>query len=167
MRNSFFSMKLVWYSEPEGRGTEGAIKRAVASAGLNFDDIDYINAHGTGTVMNDKVETLAIKRAFGQQAYRIPVSSTKSMLGHATTACGAIELAVCLISLQTGIISPTVNHETPDQDCDLDYVPHNAREVSCRHVLTNNIGFGGQNAALIVSRYDEGSSGFVPSARAA
>ncbi len=154
-------------SHPEGRGTEAAIKRALASASLNPDDIDYINAHGTGTVMNDKIETLAIKRAFGQQAYRIPVSSTKSMLGHATTACGAIELAVCLISLQTGVIPPTVNHETPDADCDLDYVPHNAREVSCRHVLTNNIGFGGQNATLILSRYDEGSSSFVRTARAA
>ena len=154
-------------SHPEGRGTEAAMKRALASAGLNPDDIDYINAHGTGTVMNDKVETLAIKRAFGQQAYRIPVSSTKSMLGHATTACGAIELAVCLISLRTGVIPPTVNHETPGEDCDLDYVPYSAREVPCRHVLTNNIGFGGQNAALIVSRYDEGSSGSVSLARAA
>ncbi|HIE96707.1 MAG TPA: beta-ketoacyl-[acyl-carrier-protein] synthase family protein [Planctomycetes bacterium] len=154
-------------SHPEGRGTEAAIKRALASAGLNPEDIDYINAHGTGTIMNDRVETAAIKRAFGQQAYRIPVSSTKSMLGHATTACGAIELAVCVISLRTGVIPPTINHETPDADCDLDYVPYTAREVSCRHVLTNNIGFGGQNAALIVSRYDEASRGVVPSVRAA
>ena len=154
-------------SHPEGRGTEAAIRRALADAGLNPDDIDYINAHGTGTVMNDRVETLAIKRAFGRQAYRIPVSSTKSMLGHATTACGAIELAVCVISLQTGIIPPTVNHKIPDEDCDLDYVPHIAREVPCRHVLSSNIGFGGQNAALIVSRHDDGSSGFVPVARAA
>lgn len=154
-------------SHPEGRGTASAITRALAGAGLNPDDIDYINAHGTGTVMNDRVETLAIKRVFGQQAYRIPVSSTKSMLGHATTACGAIELAVCLTSLQSGVIPPTINHETPDEDCDLDYVPHSAREISCRHVLTNNIGFGGQNAALIVSRYDERTSGFVSSQRAA
>ncbi|MCA9047134.1 MAG: beta-ketoacyl-[acyl-carrier-protein] synthase family protein [Planctomycetaceae bacterium] len=154
-------------SHPEGRGTEAAMRRALAAARLNPDDIYYINAHGTGTVMNDRVETLAIKRAFGGHAYRIPVSSTKSMLGHATTACGAIELAVCLISLQSGVIPPTVNHETPDTDCDLDYVPHTAREVSCRHVLTNNIGFGGQNAALIVSRYDEGSAGFAAASRAA
>lgn len=154
-------------SHPEGRGTEAAINRALASAKLNPADINYINAHGTGTVMNDKVETLAIKRAFGQQAYRIPVSSTKSMLGHATTACGAIELAVCVLSLQSGVVPPTVNHETPDADCDLDYVPHSAREVSCRHVLTQNIGFGGQNAALIVSRYDEKSPGTVPLRRAA
>ncbi|MCP4169378.1 MAG: beta-ketoacyl-[acyl-carrier-protein] synthase family protein [Fuerstiella sp.] len=154
-------------SHPEGRGTEAAIRRSLASAGLNPEDIDYINAHGTGTVMNDKVETAAVKRAFGQQAYRIPISSTKSMLGHATTACGAIELAVCVISLRSGVIPPTMNHETPDTDCDLDYVPYSARDVSCRHVLTNNIGFGGQNAALIVSRYDEASPGFVPSGRAA
>ena len=153
-------------SHPEGRGTEAAMRKALHDARLNPDDIDYINAHGTGTPMNDKVETLAIKQAFGEPAYRIPVSSTKSMLGHATTACGAIELAVCLISLKTGVIPPTLNHETPDPDCDLDYVPHTAREIRCRHILTNNIGFGGQNAALIVSRYDEGSHSHV-AARAA
>ncbi len=154
-------------SHPEGRGTAAAITRALASAKLNPQDIGYINAHGTGTILNDKVETLAIKQAFGQQAYRIPVSSTKSMLGHATTACGAIELAVCLISLQTGVIPPTLNHVKPDADCDLDYVPRNAREVSCRHILTNNIGFGGQNAALIVSRYEDGSRTQVAVPRAA
>ena len=124
---------------------------------LNPEDISYINAHGTGTVMNDKIETLAIKKSFGQQAYRVPISSTKSMLGHATTGCGAIELAVCLLSLESGVIPPTVNHETPDPDCDLDYVPGDARETRCQHIMTNNIGFGGQNAALIVSRYDESS----------
>lgn len=149
-------------SHPEGRGTQSAIQRALASAKLNPEDINYINAHGTGTLLNDKVETLAIKRAFGAQAYRIPVSSTKSMLGHATTACGAIELAVCLMSLQSGVIPPTVNHKTPDEDCDLDYVPGSAREVDCRHILTNNIGFGGQNAALIVSRFTERRSGVRP-----
>ena len=153
-------------SHPEGRGTEAAIRRALDDARLNKDEIDYINAHGTGTPMNDRVETCAIKRTFGEQAYRIPVSSTKSMLGHATTACGAIELAVCLISLRTGVIPPTLNHEKPDPDCDLDYVPHFAREIRCRHILTNNIGFGGQNAALIASRYDERSPGRV-AARAA
>lgn len=148
-------------SHPEGRGTTAAIGQALASAKMNPEDIHYINAHGTGTVLNDRVETLAIKHAFGQQAYRIPVSSTKSMLGHATTACGAIELAVSLISLQAGVIPPTLNHDTPDADCDLDYVPHTPRELSCRHILTNNIGFGGQNAALIVSRYDGRSPAYV------
>lgn len=154
-------------SHPEGRGTATALQRALASARLNPGDIDYINAHGTGTVLNDRVETCAIKQAFGLQAWRIPVSSTKSMLGHATTACGAIELAVCLLSLQSGVIPPTVNHETPDPQCDLDYVPRSAREVDCRHVLTNNIGFGGQNAALIISRYDEPARAAQRSGRAA
>jgi 3-oxoacyl-[acyl-carrier-protein] synthase II len=133
------------------------LQRALASAHLNPEDIDYINAHGTGTILNDRVETLAIKHAFGPHAFKIPVSSTKSMLGHATTACGAIEFAVCLFSLQSGVIPPTVNHENPDSQCDLDYVPQNAREVKCRHALTNNIGFGGQNAALIVSQFLESS----------
>ncbi len=154
-------------THPEGRGTTAAIQQAMKNARLNGEDISYINAHGTGTILNDRVETLAIKRAFGQQAYRIPISSTKSMLGHATTACGAIELAVCLISLQAEVIPPTVNHETPDVDCDLDYVPRQPRELSCRHMLTNNIGFGGQNAALIVSRFDEQRSDFVQSGWAA
>jgi 3-oxoacyl-[acyl-carrier-protein] synthase II len=154
-------------SHPDGRGTAAAIARALSSARLNPEDIDYINAHGTGTTLNDKVETLAIKTVFGQQAFRIPVSSTKSMLGHATTACGAIELAICLLSLQSDVIPPTMNHETPDPDCDLDYVPHTARELSCRHILTNNIGFGGQNAALIVSRYDDRSPARIQSGWAA
>lgn len=154
-------------SHPEGRGTAAAISRALARSGMNPEDIHYINAHGTGTVLNDKVETLAIKQALGQQAYRIPVSSTKSMLGHATTACGAIELAVSLISLRAGVIPPTLNHDTPDPACDLDYVPHSPREVNCRNILTNNIGFGGQNAALIVSRYDDHSPATVASGWAA
>lgn len=142
-------------SHPEGRGAARAMRRALESAGLNPEDIDYINAHGTGTVMNDRVETLAIRQAFGAAADRIPVSSTKSMLGHATTACGAIELAVCLMTLRTGVIAPTVNYDTPDPACDLDYVPNAAREASCRHVLNNSVGFGGQNAALVLSQFDE------------
>ena len=154
-------------THPEGRGTTAAIRRALAEARLNPEDIHYINAHGTGTVLNDKVETLALKRAFGQHAYNIPISSTKSMLGHATTACGAIELAVCLLSLRAGVVPPTMNHETPDPDCDLDYVPHHAREVKCYHALSNNVGFGGQNAAMIVSRYDEMSPSCAAMSRAA
>lgn len=154
-------------SHPEGRGTATALQRALASARLNPQDIDYINAHGTGTILNDRVETVAIKQAFGQYARTVPVSSTKSMLGHATTACGAIELAICLLSLQSGVIPPTVNHDKPDPLCDLDYVPRNAREVKCRHVLTNNIGFGGQNAALIVSAFAESSRSVSRTLRAA
>ena len=154
-------------SHPDGRGSATAMTRALNNARLNPEDINYINAHGTGTILNDRVETLAIKQAFGPQATQVPVSSTKSMLGHATTACGAIELAVCLLSLQSGVIPPTVNLETADPQCDLDYVPRNAREVACRHILTNNIGFGGQNAALIVSRYDEPAWAAQRSGRAA
>ena len=144
-------------ARPDGRGTASAIRRALDDARLNPDDIDYINAHGTGTVLNDKIETLAIKQVFGPQAYNIPISSSKSMLGHFTTACGAIELAISLLAIRYGVVPPTINYENPDPDCDLDYVPNVAREIDCRHVLSDNIGFGGQNAALIVSRYDERS----------
>ena len=127
--------------------------RSLQDAGLNPDDINYVNAHGTSTVLNDKVETLALKRALGAHAYRLPISSTKSMLGHATTACAAIELAICLLALQHQVIPPTINYHTPDPDCDLDYVPNHAREHRCRHVLSNSIGFGGQNAALVMRRF--------------
>ncbi|MFQ5733608.1 MAG: beta-ketoacyl-[acyl-carrier-protein] synthase family protein [Planctomycetaceae bacterium] len=147
-------------THPDGRGTSTAILRTVKDAALNVDDVDYINAHGTGTALNDRIETQAIKRAFGSHAYRMPISSSKSMLGHATTACGAVELAVCLLTLRHGVIPPTINYSVPDPDCDLDYVPNTARESACTHVLSNSIGFGGQNAALIVSRYDE-STAFV------
>ncbi len=101
------------------------------------------------------METLAIKRVFGDEAYRIPISSTKSMMGHFTTAGGAIELVVSILATRHGVLPPTINYETADPDCDLDYVPNTAREVMCRHVLSNSFGFGGQNAALIVSRFDE------------
>jgi 3-oxoacyl-[acyl-carrier-protein] synthase II len=154
-------------SHPDGRGTSAAIARALDDAQLDRERIDYINAHGTGTVMNDRIETLAIKHVFGQHAYRIPVSSTKSMLGHATTACGAIELAVCLLAIEHGVAPPTINYETPDPACDLDYIPNIAREISCRHVLSNNIGFGGQNAALVVSKYDESTRANTALRRAA
>lgn len=142
-------------THPDGRGSAEAMRRALKRAQLNTDDIDYINAHGTGTQLNDLVETRAIKGVFGADAYRVPISSTKSMLGHATTACGAIELAVCLAAFAEKAIPPTLNHEQPGPECDLDYVPKQARERDCRHILTNNVGFGGQNAALIVSRFDD------------
>jgi 3-oxoacyl-[acyl-carrier-protein] synthase II len=143
-------------THPEGRGTVAAIRRALADARLNPDQIGYVNAHGTGTQLNDRIETLAFKQALGAHAYRVPISSTKSMLGHATTACAAIELAVCILALRNGVVPPTINLDHPDDGCDLDYVPHTAREVDCRHVLSDSIGFGGQNAALVVSRFDEG-----------
>jgi 3-oxoacyl-[acyl-carrier-protein] synthase II len=148
-------------AHPEGRGTALAIRRALNSARLNPGDIDYINAHGTGTPLNDLVETRAIKQIFGPDAYRVPISSTKSMLGHATTACGAIELAVCVSSLRSNVIPPTLNHDHPGPECDLDYVPRHPREAVCRHLLSNNVGFGGQNAALIVSRF-EGQGSYTP-----
>ena len=154
-------------AHPEGRGIAEAITQSVKEAKLNFNEIDYINAHGTGTVMNDRVETLGIKRSCGHDAYHIPISSSKSMIGHATTACAAVELAICLMVLKYGIIPPTINYETPDPECDLDYVPNIARERNCDHVLSTSSGFGGQNAALIVSRFEKRLAPAVPARRAA
>lgn len=142
-------------THPAGRGTIHAIRRALADARLDAEQIDYVNAHGTGTQLNDRIETIALKQALGEHARRVPISSTKSMLGHATTACAAIELAVCIMALTHNVVPPTANLEHPDEDCDLDYVPLHAREVDCRHVLSDSIGFGGQNAALVVSRFEE------------
>ncbi len=140
-------------THPEGRGAISCMKMALADAGLNVDQIHYINAHGTSTVVNDRVETLAIKRVFGEQAYKIPVSSTKSMLGHLIAAAGVVELIFCLLAIRDNVVPPTINYEVPDPDCDLDYVPNQAREVRCDHTLTNSFGFGGQNITLIASRF--------------
>jgi 3-oxoacyl-[acyl-carrier-protein] synthase II len=140
---------------PEGRGGATCMRRALMDADIEPSRISYVNAHGTGTVLNDKVETLAIKQVFGDDAYRVPVSSTKSMLGHFTTAGGAIELVVGIMAIRSGVLPPTINYETADPDCDLDYVPNVARETACRHVLSNSFGFGGQNVALVVSQFDE------------
>lgn len=139
-------------THPDGRGSIAAMRRALADGGLAASDIEYVNAHGTGTQLNDKVETQAFKQVFGTSVDSLPISSTKSMLGHATTACGAIELAASLLAMQAEVIPPTINLDHPDPNCDLDYVPNTARERRCRHVLSNNIGFGGQNAALVVSQ---------------
>jgi 3-oxoacyl-[acyl-carrier-protein] synthase II len=139
-------------THPEGRGATRCIQMALADAGLNTDQLHYINAHGTSTSVNDKVETLAIKNALGEHAYRTPVSSTKSMMGHLIAAAGATELIVCLMAVREGILPPTINYDTPDPECDLDYIPNTAREARCDHALSNSFGFGGQNVTLIVSK---------------
>jgi 3-oxoacyl-[acyl-carrier-protein] synthase II len=135
--------------DPEGKGLSMAMKRALASADLAPEAIDYINAHGTSTPYNDKFETLAIKKIFGDHARKLAVSSTKSMTGHLLGAAGGIESVICAKTIQTGRIAPTINLEDPDPDCDLDYVPNVAREAKVRAVLSNNLGFGGQNAAAV------------------
>jgi 3-oxoacyl-[acyl-carrier-protein] synthase II len=140
-------------THPEGRGAISCIRAALADAGVSADQIDYINAHGTGTSVNDKVETLAIKKALGDVAYQIPVSSTKSMMGHLIAAAGATELIVCLLAIRDDVLPPTINYETPDPDCDLDYIPNESREGKCEIALSNSFGFGGQNISLILSSY--------------
>ena len=140
-------------THPEGRGATTCIQMALADAGKNPEDIDYINAHGTSTQVNDKVETLAIKQALGEVVARqVPISSTKSMTGHLIAAAGATELIICLMVLRDQVAPPTINYETPDPHCDLDYVPNTARDASCRTVLSNSFGFGGQNISLIVTK---------------
>ncbi len=135
--------------DPEGKGLSMAMKRALASAGAVPAQIDYINAHGTSTPYNDKFETLAIKKVFGDHASKLAISSTKSMTGHLLGAAGGIESVICVKTIQTGRIAPTINLVEPDPDCDLDYVPNTARTASVRTVLSNNLGFGGQNAAVV------------------
>jgi 3-oxoacyl-[acyl-carrier-protein] synthase II len=140
-------------SHDDGRGAVVAMRLALDDAGLNPDDIDYINAHGTSTKVNDSVETLAIKHALGEAAYRIPVSSTKSMTGHLIAAGGAVEAIVCMLAIRDGIVPPTINLEFPDPDCDLDYVPSVARDHKVDVALSNSFGFGGQNTALVLRRF--------------
>jgi 3-oxoacyl-[acyl-carrier-protein] synthase II len=138
-------------THPEGRGAISCIRMALADAGL--DRVDYINAHGTSTTVNDKVETLAVKQVFGEEAYRIPVSSTKSMMGHLIAAAGATELIFCLLAIRDNVLPPTINYEYPDPECDLDYIPTVARQARCDTALSNSFGFGGQNISLIVRRF--------------
>jgi 3-oxoacyl-[acyl-carrier-protein] synthase II len=135
--------------DPEGKGLSMAMRRALDSAGVAASGVDYINAHGTSTPYNDKFETLAIKKIFGEHAQSVPISSTKSMTGHLLGAAGGIESVVCVKTIEKGIVPPTMNLEEPDPDCDLDYVPNVAREVKVRTVLSNNLGFGGQNASVV------------------
>jgi len=128
---------------------------AIEDAGLLLPDVDYINAHGTSTPLNDTLETVAIKRLFGDLAYGIPVSSTKSMIGHSLGAAGALEAAACVKTIVEGKVHPTINYTTPDPSCDLDYVPNTSRDLEAKVVLSNAFGFGGQNACLVFRKFEE------------
>ena len=143
------------HPDDNGDGAARAMRWALADAGVRPDEIDYINAHGTSTPINDAVETLAIKQVFGDGAYNVPISSTKSMIGHAMGAAGAVEAVVAVKTIESGIIHPTINYEEADPACDLDYVPNVARQVDVRTVLSNSFGFGGQNACLVIRRFEE------------
>jgi len=137
-----------------GAGAALCMQLALENANLSVDDVGYINAHGTSTKLNDKGETAAIKTVFGERAYQIPVSSTKSMTGHLLGASGALEALFCTKALSEGILPPTINYENPDPECDLDYIPNEPRKATIRHALSNSFGFGGHNATLILSRYE-------------
>jgi 3-oxoacyl-(acyl-carrier-protein) synthase len=141
--------------DPEGAGAIRVMKWAMENAGASAGDIDYINAHGPGTIVGDPTETKAIKAVFGEQAYQTPVSSTKSMVGHPLGGSGAIEAMACTKTIQSGIIHPTINYEVPDPECDLDYVPNVARKADVRMTISNSFGLGGQNACLMLRRYEE------------
>jgi len=138
-----------------GSGAMRAMQLAIEDAGLTIKDISYINAHGTSTKLNDKVETLAIKKLFKDQASKVPVSSTKSMTGHLLGAAGGVELIASILAIQDNMIPPTINYETPDPDCDLDYVPNTARKAEVKVAMSNSLGFGGHNASLVVKAYQE------------
>lgn len=138
---------------PDGHGGIAAMRMAIADAGLRPEQIGYVNAHGTSTTVNDKVETLACKQVFGEHAMRVPVSSTKSMMGHLIAAAGVTEMIVCLLAIRDGVLPPTINYEHPDPNCDLDYVPNVARETRLDYALNNSFGFGGQNVCLCLGRY--------------
>ena len=140
---------------PDGRGATRCMQKALDNAGWNGDEVDYINAHGTSTPFNDAAETSAIKRVFGDRAYNIPISSTKSMTGHLLGAAGGLEAVICAMAIDRGVVPPTINLHNPDPDCDLDYVPHTARELPVKNVLSNAFGFGGTNACLAFSALDD------------
>lgn len=139
--------------DPNGDGAMRSMKKAMRNAGVTPEDIGYVNAHGTSTPYNDKFETIGIKRAFGDAAYKVPVSSTKSSIGHALGAAGSIEAIICLLSLRDSILPATINYETPDPDCDLDVVPNTPRPKSYDYALTNSFGFGGHNVSLILKKF--------------
>ncbi|MDH3529212.1 MAG: beta-ketoacyl-[acyl-carrier-protein] synthase II, partial [Acidobacteriota bacterium] len=141
--------------DESGSGAIRVMHKAIKDAGIQPSDIGYINAHGTSTPYNDKFETLAIKEAFGEHAWKLAVSSTKSMTGHALGAAGGIEAVISAKVLMENMLPPTINFENPDPDCDLDYVPNEARETDAEYVLSNSFGFGGTNACLVFKRFTE------------
>jgi 3-oxoacyl-[acyl-carrier-protein] synthase II len=138
---------------PEGRGATACIRMALNDAGVNTDSIDYINAHGTSTKVNDQVETLACKQALGEYALGTPVSSIKSMMGHLIAAAGSVEAITCLLAINRSVLPPTINYETPDPVCDLDYIANQPRETKVTTCLSNSFGFGGQNVSLIFREF--------------
>lgn len=138
---------------PDGHGGIAAMRMSIADAGLNPSDIQYVNAHGTSTTVNDKVESKACKEVFGDNAANVPVSSTKSMMGHLIAAAGVTEMIVCLMAMRDSVLPPTINYENPDPECDLDYVPNEARDAEIQYALNNSFGFGGQNVTLCLSRF--------------
>jgi 3-oxoacyl-[acyl-carrier-protein] synthase II len=140
--------------DEQGVGAARSMQAALDDANLQPEEIDYVNAHGTSTPLNDPMETRAIRAVFGKHAYKVPISSTKSMIGHLMGAAGAVEAIACVKSLETGVLHPTINYETPDPECDLDYVPNKARETHSRTALSNSFGFGGHNATLILRRWE-------------
>ncbi len=140
---------------PEGEGAARAMENAIKDAGIKPEDIDYINAHGTSTKFNDLFETMAIKKVFGEHAYRVKISSIKSMIGHLLGAAGGVEVVSSVMTLQTGVIPPTINYEEPDPECDLDYTPNRAVKADVKYVLKNSFGFGGTNACLVLKRYED------------
>lgn len=141
--------------DPEGEGASRAMLQAINEANINPNEVSYINAHGTSTLFNDKFETIAIKRTFKDDAYKIPVSSTKSMTGHLLGAAGAIESIICIESIIDNFVPPTIGYENKDEDCDLDYVPNEGRSHEVNYALTNSLGFGGHNATLLFKKWDE------------
>jgi len=139
--------------DPEGEGAGRAMKLALSDAKLNPENVDYINAHGTSTKLNDKIETLSMKMAFGAHAKKVFVSSTKSMTGHSLGAAGGIEFVACCMTIKDGVVHPTINYEHPDPDCDLDYVPNVSRKADIKVCMSNSLGFGGHNASLILKKF--------------
>jgi 3-oxoacyl-[acyl-carrier-protein] synthase II len=157
---SSFDAYSVTKPDPQGKGAARAIRWALREARVNEQDVDYINAHGTSTRLNDEMETNAVKLVFGEKAKRLPLSSIKSMIGHLIGAAGAVEAVALALTLKEGVLPPTINYEYPDPACDLDYVPNVAREQKVRIAVSNSFGFGGQNAAIVMEQFRSGQRHF-------